>query len=84
MSFESLVSATIDQDHEHPDGFALFTGTPFAPKQDRTVEGLGFSHQPGVVAAIACALLGRLVNSTVISGELPERPYGTRLFLRCP
>lgn len=81
-SFESLVSATIGQHHQYPDGFALFTGTPFAPKQDRTVEGLGFSHQPGDVVTIKCAQLGRLVNTTGISEELPAWTYGIRSFLR--
>ncbi|MFD9666568.1 fumarylacetoacetate hydrolase family protein [Rhodococcus sp. NPDC059968] len=33
--FEELVSATMGDHHQYPDGFALYTGTLFAPTADR-------------------------------------------------
>ena len=37
--FEELVAATFGKHHQYPDGFALFTGTLFAPTQDRDEQG---------------------------------------------
>ena len=48
--------------HAYPDGFVLFCGTMFAPVVDRGEPGLGFTHQPGDIVAIATASLGTLVN----------------------
>src|SRR4051794_36097263 len=39
--FEELVGAAFGRHHQYPDGFALFTGTLFAPTQDRDEEGSG-------------------------------------------
>lgn len=39
--FEELVSATHGRHHQYPDGFILFTGTLFAPSEDRTFPGWG-------------------------------------------
>lgn len=42
--FEELIGAAFGDHHQYPDGFALFTGTLFAPTQDRGAPGLGFTH----------------------------------------
>ncbi|MDQ0118069.1 fumarylacetoacetate (FAA) hydrolase family protein [Pseudarthrobacter defluvii] len=45
--FEELVGAAFGRHHQYPDGFALFTGTLFAPSLDRDTPGLGFTHKEG-------------------------------------
>ena len=62
----------------HPDGFALFTGTLFAPTQDRDAPGQGFTHHPGDTVAIRSEHLGALVNRTGVTEELPPWTYGIR------
>ena len=41
---EELVEKTIGAHHQYPDGVVLFTGTAFAPTQDRGADGKGFTH----------------------------------------
>jgi fumarylacetoacetate (FAA) hydrolase family protein len=59
---EDLVAATIGRHHQYPDGVVLFTGTMFAPTQDRDLPGEGFTHKIGDVVEISCPELGTLVN----------------------
>ncbi|MDZ4090178.1 MAG: fumarylacetoacetate hydrolase [Arthrobacter sp.] len=77
-SFEDLAAATYGSHHQYPDGFALFTGTLFAPKQDRDAPGLGFTHHPGDVVTISSPHLGALVNTTGVAEELPPWDFGIR------
>lgn len=80
--FEDLVTATRGDHHQYPDGFALFTGTLFAPTQDRDVPGEGFTHKIGDVVTIANDSLGALVNHVGRTEELPPWTYGIRAFSR--
>ncbi|HEY7610959.1 MAG TPA: fumarylacetoacetate hydrolase family protein [Alphaproteobacteria bacterium] len=57
-----LVAQTIGKHHQYPDGFVLFTGTMFAPTQDRAGPGSGFTHKVGDIVTIASPKLGALVN----------------------
>lgn len=74
--FEELVAATFGTHHQYPDGFALFTGTLFAPTQDRDEPGHGFTHHPGDVVTIRSSHLGALVNRVGAAEELPEWSFG--------
>ena len=76
--FEELVSATYGRHHQYPDGFALFTGTLFAPTQDRDEPGQGFTHKRGDVVSISSRHLGTLVNRVGACEELPEWSFGLR------
>ena len=76
--FEELVSAACGRHHQYPDGFALFTGTLFAPTQDRDAEGLGFTHKPGDVVTISSPQLGALVNRTRGTEEIEPWTFGIR------
>ena len=76
--FEELISATIGTHHQYPDGFALFTGTLFAPTQDRDMEGLGFTHKPGDVVTISSPHLGSLINTTTATSDLSPWTFGIR------
>lgn len=77
-SFEELVGAVLGEHHQYPDGFVLFTGTLFAPTEDRTVPGEGFTHELGDVVAIENPRLGALVNTVRRTEELPPWTYGIR------
>jgi fumarylacetoacetate (FAA) hydrolase family protein len=76
--FEELVAATFGKHHQYPDGFALFTGTLFAPTQDRDEPGQGFTHQMGDLVTISSSHLGALVNRVGPAEELPEWSFGLR------
>jgi fumarylacetoacetate (FAA) hydrolase family protein len=76
--FEQLVGAAFGKHHQYPDGFALFTGTLFAPTQDRGIKGLGFTHKPEDTVTISSAHLGSLVNITATTEELPPWTFGIR------
>lgn len=71
-----LVSQTIGDHHQYPDGFMLFLGTMFSPIQDRDGKGQGFTHHLGDRVTIATPVLGALVNSVGRSDQLPPWTYG--------
>ncbi|MCW3767367.1 fumarylacetoacetate hydrolase family protein [Paenarthrobacter ureafaciens] len=77
-SFEELVAAAHGRHHQYPDGFALFTGTLFAPTQDREAEGLGFTHKSGDVVTISSAQLGMLVNQVRNTEDMEPWTFGIR------
>jgi fumarylacetoacetate (FAA) hydrolase family protein len=76
--FEELVAGTRGRHHQYPDGFALFTGTLFAPTQDRDVPGQGFTHKMGDTVTIRSRHLGALINRVGRAEELPEWQFGLR------
>ncbi|WP_210479512.1 fumarylacetoacetate hydrolase family protein [Naasia sp. SYSU D00948] len=80
--FEELLAATCGAHHQYPDGFALFTGTLFAPTQDRGEPGAGFTHHVGDVVTIRSPHLGALVNPVGRSEELPPWTFGIGSLLR--
>ncbi|MGR0321098.1 fumarylacetoacetate hydrolase family protein [Agromyces sp. ZXT2-3] len=79
--FEELIAATSGAHHRYPDGFALFTGTLFAPVQDRGEAGRGFTHHVGDRVAISSPALGSLVNTVGISEELEPWTFGIRALM---
>lgn len=81
-SLEELVGHTIGAHHQYPDGFVLFTGTLFAPTQDRDEPGLGFTHREGDVVRISAPELGTLVNRVTSSEKAAPWTFGIREFFR--
>ncbi len=71
-----LVEQTAGTNHQYPDGFALYMGSPIAPTQDRNEPGKGFTHQPGDVVRIASERLGCLVNKVTWCSEAPHWEFG--------
>lgn len=71
-----LVSQTINAHHQYPDGLALFTGTLFAPTQDRNAEGQGFTHKKGDIVRISSDKLGTLQNIVAHTDEAPPWEFG--------
>jgi fumarylacetoacetate (FAA) hydrolase family protein len=80
--FEELVGHVVGPHHRYPDGFALFTGTLFAPTQDRDAPGMGFTHKPGDVVEIAAPALGTLVNTVTTAEDAPDWEFGIRDLMR--
>ncbi len=77
-----LVSQTIGAHHQYPDGVMLFTGTLFAPTDDRGANGQGFTHQVGDRVAISTPALGALVNTVRHSEALPPWTFGISKLMR--
>lgn len=79
--FEELVNAARGRHHQYPDGFALFTGTLFAPTQDRDTQGLGFTHKDDDTVTISSPQLGTLINRTQKTEDMEPWTFGiTALF----
>jgi fumarylacetoacetate (FAA) hydrolase family protein len=77
-----LVSHAFGPHHQYPDGFALFTGTMFAPTDDRDAPGQGFTHRSGDVVSISTPQLGTLVNTVSSCEETAPWSYGIRELMR--
>lgn len=77
-----LVAQTINENHQYPDGLALFTGTLFAPTQDRGGEGMGFTHKLGDLVSIGAEKLGVLQNRVTYSHEAPPWEFGMTALMR--
>jgi fumarylacetoacetate (FAA) hydrolase family protein len=73
---DALVAATFGEVHQYPDGVALFTGTMFAPTQDRDAPGEGFTHKMGDLVTISAPKLGALVNRVTTSDQAPPWTFG--------
>lgn len=74
-----LVAQTIAA-HQYPDGFMLFTGTLFAPTEDRGLPGSGFTHALGDVVRIRSAHLGELCNEVAHAESAPPWTFGLGAF----
>ena len=77
-----LVAQTVSRHHQYPDGVALFSGTMFAPTQDRGAKGQGFTHQIGDVVTIRANKLGALVNRVAWCDEAPPWNFGATALMR--
>ena len=80
-TFEELVAATMGIDHQYPDGFVLFTGTLFAPTEDRSKPGLGFTHEYGDRVTIRSPHLGTLQNTVRKMADIQPWTFGIREFI---
>lgn len=77
-SFEELVNAAYGSHHQYPDGFVLYTGTLFAPTQDRGTAGAGFTHKMGDRVTISSPRLGTLINEVAPTQDVPRWDFGVR------
>ena len=68
--------------HQYPDGAVLYTGTLFAPIEDRDTPGKGFTHKVGDIVRIATPKLGRLENRIRLATECPPWTFGTSHLMR--
>ncbi len=68
--------AQVLNEHQYPDGFALFLGTLFSPTQDRDQPGCGFTHKVGDRVIIESDKLGRLCNQVGFSRDIAPWEFG--------
>jgi fumarylacetoacetate (FAA) hydrolase family protein len=80
--FLELIEHAYGPHHRYPDGFVLFTGTMFAPTEDRDEPGQGFTHKHGDVVAISSPRLGTLVNVVRSAEDAPDWAFGVRALMR--
>ncbi|MGL1921427.1 MAG: fumarylacetoacetate hydrolase family protein [Hyphomicrobiales bacterium] len=73
---EDLVGQTISRNHQYPDGLVLYTGTMFAPTDDRGEKGSGFTHKVGDVVRVSSPKLGTLTNRVNLTTKVPEWTIG--------
>ncbi|WP_394618695.1 fumarylacetoacetate hydrolase family protein [Lentzea sp. JNUCC 0626] len=73
---EDLVSHAFGTHHRYPDGFVLFTGTMFAPTEDRDRPGEGFTHRIGDVVRISSPRLGALTNVVTTAENAEDWTFG--------
>lgn len=78
----ALVEATINKNHQYPDGFVLLLGTMFAPTKDRGQENAGFTHHPGDVVSIASTKLGQLVNRVQHCQDCEAWTFGVQALMK--
>lgn len=71
-----LISQACGANHQYPDGFVLFCGTMFAPVQDRSGTGEGFTHHVGDIVRIRSPRLGVLENRVVACEDAPPWTFG--------
>ncbi|MCY3669901.1 MAG: fumarylacetoacetate hydrolase family protein [Alphaproteobacteria bacterium] len=78
---EDLAAHTIGAEHDYPDGLVLFTGTMFAPIQDRDAPGQGFTHKEGDLVSISSLRLGTLANRVTTCENAPRWTFGARALM---
>jgi len=77
-----LVAEMIGPNHQYPDGAVLFLGTLYAPVEDRSLPGQGFTHAVGDIVTVAAPELGSLVNRMRLCADCPPWTYGASHLMR--
>lgn len=78
---ERLVTQTIGDNHQYPDGLVLFLGTMFAPTENRDSSKNGFTHIIGDEVIISSPKLGQLINWVNTCENIPQWEYGIHSFI---
>lgn len=79
---EDLVAQTISRNHQYPDGLVLYTGTMFAPTDDRGEKSSGFTHKVGDVVKVSSPKLGTLTNRVNLTTKAPEWVFGAGALMK--
>lgn len=79
---ESIVSQTIGDHHQYPDGMMIYLGSMFAPIQDRDTPGQGFTHKIGDVVTVSTPSLGALQNTVALSTKCPPWIFGAGALMK--
>jgi fumarylacetoacetate (FAA) hydrolase family protein len=77
-----IVRHAMNENHQYPDGLALFLGTMFAPIQDRDRPGEGFTHKRNDKVRISTPDLGALENRVRYCDEIAPWSFGTRALMQ--
>ncbi len=78
----ALAQATLNENHQYPDGVVLLLGTLFAPVQDRAEAGSGFTHHVDDVVNISAPELGCLSNRVRTSDDCTPWTFGVGTLMR--
>ena len=78
----ALAQATLNENHQYPDGVVLLLGTLFAPVQDRAEAGSGFTHHVDDVVNISAPELGCLSNRVRTSDDCTPWNFGVGTLMR--
>ncbi len=79
---EDLTGQAIGRNHQYPDGLVLYTGTMFAPTDDRDEPGAGFTHKIGDIVTVSSAELGALTNRVNHTTKAPEWTFGVKALMK--
>jgi fumarylacetoacetate (FAA) hydrolase family protein len=77
-----LVHHAMGKLHQYPDGMALMTGTLFAPTEQRTPGGHGFTHMVGDLVSIRSPKLGTLTNRVNHCDKIAPWTFGISALMR--
>jgi fumarylacetoacetate (FAA) hydrolase family protein len=77
-----LAAQALGRHNQYPDGLMLFTGTMFAPTEDRGVKDQGFTHKLGDVVTISTPTLGALTNRVNHTDAIAPWSFGTGALMR--
>ncbi len=77
-----LAAEMIGANHQYPDGAVLFLGTLFAPVEDRSAPGQGFTHAVGDIVTVSAPELGALRNRMQRCADCAPWTYGTSHLMR--
>ena len=80
--YTDLAAQMLNKNHQYPDGAVLYTGTLFAPIDDRDHPGEGFTHKIGDLVTITTPELGTLVNRMKRSNECAPWTFGITELMR--
>ena len=79
---EDLTAQAISRNHQYPDGLVLYTGTMFAPTDDRDEAGAGVTHKIGDIVTVSSAELGSLSNRVNHTTKAPEWTFGVSALMK--
>lgn len=79
---EDLTAQAISRNHQYPDGLVLYTGTMFAPTDDRGEAGSGFTHKIGDIVTVTSDELGTLTNRVNLTTKAPEWTFGVSALMK--
>lgn len=77
-----LVAQAMGRNHQYPDGMMLYLGTMFAPIQDRSGPGQGFTHRVGDIVTISSTRLGALINRVDHCDAITPWTFGAGALMR--
>ena len=77
-----LVRHAMGSLHQYPDGMVLMTGTLFAPTEQRTPGGHGFTHLVGDLVSIRSPRLGTLTNRVNHCDRIAPWTFGVSALMR--
>ncbi len=77
-----LITQTMGENHQYPDGIMLFLGTSFAPTRDRDSPGRGFTHKVGDEVSITAEGIGTLTNTVDICPRCNKWEFGSGALMR--